>query len=130
MGNVEGLDSKNACLGADGLSPDVFSGASGEWEPSKACRFRQLNARAYVLGEAPATYRRSSRKYSANSQLSLGDVGLRNRASPLDPCLHFALLKGGGAVGAAITHIDDVLGCGEQDVFSIPLAFFEARFGS
>ena len=41
---------------------------------------------------------------------------LRLQVSPYYSWLNFVFGQGGGAVGAFATHIDDVLGCGEQDV--------------
>ena len=37
-------------------------------------------------------------------------------ASKFDPCLFFVFRRSGFAVGVITAHIDDLLGCGEQDI--------------
>ena len=56
-------------------------------------------------------------------------VGLRRQASTPDPCLFFIIRCTGSAAGAFITHIDDILGCGEPDVLPKIRGSSGQRFG-
>ena len=62
------LDIKNALRQADGLDWDTCFRALPEWDSSDARRTRKLHAPAYGLSDAPAAFRRSSRKYFLNSE--------------------------------------------------------------
>ena len=73
-------------------------------------------------------FRRPLQEYPANSAVSLAQVGLQYRASPFGPHFYFVYRKEGRSAGAFTTQIDDILGCGEQDVLSRTRTFLEARF--
>ena len=56
-------------------------------------------------------------------------VDLRLEASKFDPCLFFIFRETGPAVGVMTTHIDDLLGCGEQDILDKMRKLLSIRFG-
>ena len=57
-------------------------------------------------------------------------MGLKYRSPPFDPCLCYVHRRGGGAVGAAATHIDAISGCEEQCVLSKTGVFSEVHLSS
>ena len=123
------FDIKNAFLQADGFERDVFLHAPEEWDLPCGKRAWKLKAPAYELNDAPAAFRRSSKRHLLNSELSVKHVGLRCQAPTFDPCLFCVFRDQGQAVGAFTTHIDDVLGCGEPDVLPKLCQFSEQRIG-
>ena len=88
-----------------------------------------MNAVAYGLNEAPGAVYRPLKRYLVNGTDSVEAVDLRMEASKFDPCLSLAYCRSGLAVGGITTHIDDLLGCGEQDILQRMEKFLSARFG-
>ena len=74
-------------------------------------------------------FHRSLKKHLLESASSLESVGLRCEGSTFDPCLFFVYRGNGSAVGVFTTHIDDILGCGEDEVMTKLREFLEIRFG-
>ena len=126
---LRSLETKNAFLQADGFGRDVLLRAPCEWNSKESRRVWKLQAPAYGLNDAPAAFRRPLRKYLVNSVHSLSTVGLRFEVSSFDRWLHFVYRKLGSAVGAITTHIDDLLGCGEDGLLVKVRGYSEKRFG-
>ena len=74
-------------------------------------------------------FRRSLRKYFANSAGPLSAVGLGFEVSPFDPHLYFLFRKSGWAVGAIATQIGNTLGSGKPDRSSKARRFSERLLG-
>ena len=55
-------------------------------------------------------------------------VGLQFTTLPFDPSLYFVIRKEGWGVGAFITHIDELSGCGKPGVLERTQVFSQARF--
>ena len=72
----------------------------------------------------------SLRKYLLKSVDLRAKVGFRFRVSSSHPRLFLLFRRDGGAVGAFATHMEDVLGCGEQDVLTKIRVFPENHFGT
>ena len=123
------LGFKNAFRQADGFARDVFIYAPDKWEPSLQGREWKLKALAYGLDEAPAAFRRTLRRRKLNPEASVQSVGLRCQAPTFDSCLSFVFRKGGSAVGAFATQIDDILGRGESDILAKMRIYSGQRFG-
>ena len=116
--------------------------APPEWEPSNACRFSELRLNdapvaafrnyfgspAYCLNDAPAASHRSRRRHLVHSDPSMPRVGLQFTTLPFDPSLYFVIRKEGWGVGAFITHIDELSGCGKPGVLERTQVFSQARF--
>ena len=80
------------------------------------------------MTDAPAAFRRPLKRYLVTATDSLKAVDLRIEASKFHPCLFLVYRKGGLAVGVITTHIDDLLGCGEQDTLRRMEKFLSPRF--
>ena len=111
------LDIKNVCLQADGFDREVYLRAPGEWEPKDSRRVWKLRPPAYGLNGAPVAFHRPLCKFLANFAESLSRVGLLFEVSWFDPRMYFVYRGLGSAVGVLATHVDDILGCGETDIF-------------
>ena len=64
-----------------------------------------------------------------DSDVSVAKAGLQYRASSSDSFLYLVHRRAGGAAGAFTTHVDDILGCGGQDVLPKTQTLPEARLG-
>ena len=109
------LDIKNAFLQADGFGRGVFIKSPPEWLPGDSRRVWILNAPAYGSDDAPVAFHRSLKRYLVNDADSLKAADFWLEASKFDPCFFLEYRRGGSAAGVIATHIDDLLGCGEQD---------------
>ena len=123
------IDKKNAFLQADGFARVVFVQAPPEWSPGDHRRIWKLNAPAYGLNDAPVAFHRSLKRFLLNDKESLKAVDIRLEVSKFDPCLFFVFRGSGPAVGVMTSHIDDLLGCGEQDILAKMEKFLAGRFG-
>ena len=119
------LHIKNAFPRANGFGCHAFLCAPAGRDPSNPRRIWEIHAPAYGLNDAQAAFRRSLRKYPLSFTESLARVGLKFRGSPFDPFLSFGFRKESGAVGAIITHTDDILGSGRADSLSDARVFSE-----
>ena len=73
------------------------------------------------MNDAPVAFHRTLKRYLLNIKDSPKSVDLQLEASKFDPCLFYVYRSSGPAVGVITTHIDDLLGCGEEEVFDGPL---------
>ena len=64
-----------------------------------------------------------------NTDYSLEAVGPRLEASKFDPCLFSAFRGSGPALEVMTAHSDDLLECGEKDIFAKMENFSAIRFG-
>ena len=56
-------------------------------------------------------------------------AGLKPQVLTFGPRLYFSFRAHGGAIGALTTHIDNILGSGEQDMLHLAQKDAERRFG-
>ena len=94
----------------------MFTESPPGWPPGDSRRVWEMNAPAYGLNNAPLASQRSLKRYLVNEIDSLKAVDLRLEASTFGPCLFFVYRRSGLAVGVIAAHIDDLLGCREQDI--------------
>ena len=87
-----------------------------------------MTAPDYKLNGAPVTFHRTLKRYLIDKKDSLKFANLKLEASKSDPCLFFARRSSGPAVGVITTHVDDLLGCGGNDIPGKMEKFPAARF--
>ena len=89
-----------------------------EWGPSRTYCTWKLQAPAWGVNDAPAAFHRPQKKHRLNFEEPMKRAGLRCQVSTPAPSLCYVLRKAGSAVGAFTAHMEDILGCGEQDVLN------------
>ena len=107
----------------------MYMQSPSEWLPGDSPRVWKLNAPAYSLNDAPVAFHRSLKRYLVNECDSLKLVDARLEASKFDTCLCFVYRRSGLAAGVITTHIDDLLGCGVQDILRKMENFSSTRLG-